>query len=261
MFVGDLSRVDTWAGILTTAAIAITGFRAGWDRVVLPAMLYATWGIGAFRAIDGSNDVSASFMAVLALALLVFADRRTRVGRICFVLSAIALGWAVAFKQFAVVLLPLVVRHLAVAGRDWRRYGLISVATIAVFVLPFLLWDPGALLSQQLATLTFHQEVWGANLPAVLQQYRDVTDLLPVFFFAEIAVTLVTLAVALRSRIATIGTATLAACGVILVALLLAKWTTQPYYAYLGGLVAMGVALVDRDAREIVATASVPQKT
>lgn len=258
VFVGDLSRVDTWAGILTTAAIAITGFRAGWDRVVLPAMLYATWGIGAFRAIDGSNDVSASFMAVLALALLVFADRRTRVGRICFVLSAIALGWAVAFKQFAVVLLPLVVRHLAVAGRDWRRYGLISVATIAVFVLPFLLWDPGALLSQQLATLTFHQEVWGANLPAVLQQYRDVTDLLPVFFFAEIAVTL---AVALRSRIATIGTATLAACGVILVALLLAKWTTQPYYAYLGGLVAMGVALVDRDAREIVATASVPQKT
>src|SRR5260221_4839274 len=55
LLVGDLSRVDTWAGIFTVAAICITGLRAGWDKVLLPAMLYATWGIGAFRAIDGSK--------------------------------------------------------------------------------------------------------------------------------------------------------------------------------------------------------------
>ncbi len=246
---GDLTRVDTWAGILTTAAIAAVGARAGWERVALPAMLYATWGIGAFRAIDGSNDVSAAFMAVLGLALLVFADRSTRFGRVCFILSAIALGWAVAFKQFAVVLLPLVLRHLAVAGRDWRRYGLISLVTIGVFVLPFLLWDPGAFLSQQMATITFHQEVWGANLPALLQRYVEVDGLLPAFFAAEILVTLAALAIGLRARIPTIGVATLAACGIILIALLLAKWTTQPYFAYLGGLASMGLALVDRDAR------------
>lgn len=261
VLVGDLSRVDTWAGIFLTAAIAITGLRAGWDKVALPAMLYATWGVGAFRAIDGSNDISASFMAALGLALLVFADRDTRLGRVCFVLSAITLGWAVAFKQFAVVLLPLVLRHLAVAGRDWRRYGLISLITISVFVLPFLIWDPGAFLSQQLATLTFHQEVWGANLPALLQQYRDVTDLVPLFFAAEIIVTLGALGLAVRSRIPTIGVATLAACGVVLIALLLAKWTTQPYYAYLGGLAAMGLALVDRDARTVATEAAGPQKT
>lgn len=260
LWIGDLTRVDTWAGILTTAAIAITGLRAGWDRVALPAMLYATWGIGAFRAIDGSNDVSAAFMAVLGLALLVFADRDTLLGQVCFVLSAIALGWAVAFKQFAVVLLPLVVRHLAVAGRDWRRYGLISLATIAVFVLPFLVWDPGAFVSQQVATVTFHTEVWGANLPALLQQYLDVTDLLPLFFAAEIIVTLGALGFAVRARISTIGVASLAGCGVILIALLLAKWTTQPYYAYLGGLAAMGLALVDRDARASATTTAHPQK-
>ena len=248
LVVGDLSRVDTWAGIFTVVAICVTGFRAGWDRVLLPAMLYATWGIGAFRAIDGSNDVSASFLVVLGLALLVFADRGTRVGRICFVLSAIALGWAVAFKQFAVVVLPLVIRHLAVAGRDWRRYGLISLATIAVFVLPFLIWDPRAFLSQQLETLTFHQEVWGANLPALIQQYWDITGLLPLFFALEVGLTLAVLVYALYARIPTIGIATLSGCGVILIALLLAKWTTQPYYAYLGGLAAMGLALVDRDA-------------
>lgn len=254
LLVGDLGRVDTWAGILTTAAIAMAGLRAGWDRVTLPAMLYATWGIGAFRAVDGSNDVSAAFMVVLGLVLLVFADRDTLVGRVCFVLSAIALGWAVAFKQFAVVLLPLVLRHLAVAGRDWRRYGLISLVTIAVFVLPFLLWDPAAFVSQQVATLTFHTEVWGANLPALLQQYHDVTDLLTGFFAAELIVTLGALALALRARIPTIGIAALAGCGVILIALLLARWTTQPYYAYLGGVAAMGLALVDRDARASATT-------
>lgn len=260
VFLGDLSRVDTWAGILLTAVIAITGLRAGWDRVALPAMLYATWGIGAFRAIDGSNDISASFLAVLGLALLVFADRDTRLGRVCFVLSAIALGWAVAFKQFAIVLLPLVVRHLAIAGRDWRRYTAVSTGTVAVFVVPFFLWDPAAFVSQQLATLTFHQEVWGANILALLQQYTDPADLLPLFFAAEILGVLLLVGLSLRSRIPTIGAATLLACAAILVALLLAKWTTQPYYAYLGGVAAMGLALVDRDARDNATTAASAQK-
>jgi hypothetical protein len=249
---GDLTRVDTVAGILTTAAIGIAGLRAGWERVALPAMLYATWGIGAFRAVDGSNDVSAAFMVVLGLAILVFADRDTRGGRLAFVLSAVAFGWAVAFKQFAIVILPLVLRHLAVAGRDWRRYGLISGGTVAVLVVPFLVWDAGAFLSQQLAVLTFHQDVWGANIAALLQQYIDLTPVLPFFFAAEIIGTIVALALFLRARLPTLGAATLAGCGVILVALLLARWTTQPYYAYLGGVAAMGLALFDRDARAVV---------
>lgn len=251
---GDLTRMDTVAGILTIVVIAIAGLRAGWDRVALPAMLYATWGIGAFRAVDGSNDVSAAFMVALALAILVFADRDTRAGRIAFVLSAIAFGWAVAFKQFAIVILPLVVRHLAVAGRDWRRYGLVSLATIAVFVLPFLVWDPGAFLSQQLATLTFHTEIWGANIPALLNERFDLTPWVGVFFAAELLLTVAALALLLRARLATIGIATFGGCAVILIALLLARWTTQPYYAYLGGVGSMALALVDRDARIMTKT-------
>ena len=246
---GDITRVDTVAGILTIVAISIVGLRVAWDHVALPVVLYATWGIGAFRAVDGSNDVSAAFMVVLALAILVFADPDTRVGRVAFVLSAIAFGWAVAFKQFAIVILPLVLRHLAVAGRDWRRFGIISLATIAVFVVPFLVWAPGAFLSQQLATVTFHTEVWGANLPALLQEYIDVTGWLPFFFAAEVLVTLGILGLFLRARPATLGIAAFAGCAVILAALLLARWTTQPYYAYLGGVAAMALALIDRDAR------------
>ncbi len=76
-----------------------------------------------------------------------------------------------------------------------------------------------------------------------------MTDWLPFFFAAEILVTLVTFALLLRARLPTIGAATFGGCAVILIALLLARWTTQPYYAYLGGVAAMALALVDRDAR------------
>jgi hypothetical protein len=252
LLTGDLTRVDTVSGILTIVAIAACGLRAGWDRVGLPAMLYATWGIGAFRAVDGSNDVSAAFMVVLGLALLAFADRDTRAGRIAFVLAAVALGWSVAFKQFAVVIVPLVIRHLAVAGRDWKRFTAVSAGTAAVLIVPFLLWAPGPFLSQQVATLTFHTEVWGANVLALLQQYTDVTGLLPVFFAAELLGSAGAFALALRTRVPSIGVAAFAGCGVVLIALLLAKWTTQPYYAYLGGVAAMALALVDRDARIVV---------
>jgi len=254
LLAGDITGVDKISGILTVVAIAFCGLRLGWDRVALPAMLYATWGIGSFRAIDGSNDVSAAFVVVLALAMLVFADRETRVGKVAFVVSAIAFGWAVAFKQFAVVILPLVLRHLAVTGRDWRRYGLISLAAIAAFIVPFLLWAPGAFLSQQAATLTFHTNVWGANLLAVLQEYTDVTGWIPFFVAAEIVVTLGLFALFLRARLATLGAATFAGCAVVLCALLFARWTTQPYYVYLGGVAAMALALVDRDAQAVPKT-------
>jgi len=38
---GDISRVDTWAGVVIVAAIAVAGLRIGFAAVALPAMLYA----------------------------------------------------------------------------------------------------------------------------------------------------------------------------------------------------------------------------
>ncbi|HET8568204.1 MAG TPA: hypothetical protein VFM93_04390, partial [Candidatus Limnocylindria bacterium] len=64
---GDITRVEIWTGIATTAAIALAGFAVGWARASLPAMLYATWGIAAFRTVDGGNDVAGAFLVVVAL--------------------------------------------------------------------------------------------------------------------------------------------------------------------------------------------------
>jgi hypothetical protein len=240
---GGIERVEAWSGILTAAAIALSGARAGFGVAALPAMLYATWGTAAFRTVDGGNDVSAALLVVVALVALAFRSRAA------FVVSALALGWALAFKAFALVVLPLLLRHLAVARAPWRAYAAISVGTAVAMTLPFLVRDPAAFVSQQLAALTFHDEVWGTNLLHALATWGvDVAPLVPAFFVLEIVLALAAIGVALYSRLATIGRAALAAALVIAVPLLLARWTTQSYYVYAATLALAGLALFDEPA-------------
>jgi len=249
---GDITRVDTWAGVLIVMAIATAGLRIGFDTVALPAMLYAAWGIAGYRAIDGSNDVSASALVVLAAVALVFATGEGPWPRRAFIASAALFGWAIAFKQFSLLVLPPIARHLAVSGANWRRYVLVALGVTAAFVLPFFLRDPGAFLGDQIEALTFHDEIWGANLLHTMQQFGDPTPLVPLFAAIEILGTLALVAlVARRWDAPTLGAAVLVGAGLVLVPLLFAKWTTQPYYAYVGGIVACGLALLTtRIARE-----------
>ena len=242
---GDITRVDTWAGIAVVAAIAVAGVRVGMANAALPAMLYASWGVAGYRAIDGQNDVSGSLLVVLALVALVFAEPPTgRWARGAFVLSAVFFGWAVAFKQFAVLVLPPVLRYLAVRGADWRRYAFIVEGVVAAFVLPFFVRDPGAFVDKQLAALTFHDEIWGANILNTLAQYGDATPLIALFAVMSLAGTLGLVVLVARWRILSLGAAALAGAGMIVLPLLLARWTTQPYYVYVGAIAACGVALL-----------------
>ena len=253
---GDITRVDTWAGVLIVTAIAVAGLRVGFESAALPAMLYAAWGIAGYRAIDGSNDVSASALVVFACVALVFATggdaarpggptRGARFARVAFIVSAVLFGWAIAFKQFSLLVFPLVVRHLAVSGANWRRYALIALGVAAAFVLPFFLRDPGAFVGSQVAALTFHDEIWGTNLLHTLKQLGDPQMLVPLFTVVEIFGTLGLVVLAVwRWRPASLGVAVLAGAGIVMVALLFAKWTTQPYYAYVGAIVACGLPLL-----------------
>jgi hypothetical protein len=242
---GDVTRVETWTGILTIAALVVAGARVGAGRGSLLAMLYAVWGIAAFRTTDGGNDVSAAFLVVVALVALAFASRAGMPGRVAFVLSAFALGWAVAFKQFAWLLWPLVVRHLATTGAPWRRYLAISGGVAAAMIVPFFLWSPRAFVSQQLAALTFHDEVWGANLLNTIAPLRPVADLIPLFVALELVATVAAIALALRAPIRTIGIAALTGAGILVVPLLLARWTTQSYFVYAATIAAAGIVLID----------------
>ena len=242
--VGDITRVDTWAGIAIVAAISVAGLRLGMANVALPAMLYASWGVAGYRAIDGQNDVSGSLLVVVALVALVFAERDAAWSRGAFVISAICFGWAIAFKQFAVLVLPPVLRYLTVRHADWRRYALLVGGVVAAFILPFFVRDPGAFLEKQIAAVAFHDEIWGANILNTLAQYGDPAPLVPLFLVSSLVVTLGLVVLAARWRIPTLGAAALAGAGIVMVPLLLARWTTQPYYVYVGAIAASGVALL-----------------
>lgn len=249
---GDLTRVDTWAGVLIVAAIAIAGFRIGFDAVALPSMLYAGWGIAGYRAIDGSNDVSASALVVFACVALAFATGDGPWARRAFVASAGLFGWAIAFKQFSLLVLPPVARHLATSGASWRRYTAVALSVATAFVLPFFLRDPGAFLQAQIQAITFHDEIWGTNLLNTLKQFGDPTALVPLFVALETVGTgVLVVLVVTRWDAPSLGAAVLVGAGLVLVPLLFAKWTTQPYYAYVGGIVACGLAFATtRIARE-----------
>jgi len=240
---GDVTRVDSWAGVAIVAAIALAGIRLGFENVALPAMLYAAWGTAGYRAIDGQNDVSASALVVFAAVALVFATGESRSSRVMLVVSAALFGWAMAFKQFSVLVFPPVLRWVAVSGGPWRRYAAVALGVAAAFVLPFLVADPGAFLGSQWAALTFHDEIWGTNLLATLRQYTDPAPFLPLFFAAELFGTLALVALVRWWRPPSLGAAVLAGAGIVMVPLLLAKWTTQPYFAYAGAIVACGIAL------------------
>jgi len=241
---GDITRVDTWAGIAIVAVIALAGLRMGMANVALPAMLYASWGVAGFRAIDGQNDVSGSLLVVLALVALVFAERDGGWSRGAVVLSAVCFGWAIAFKQFALLVLPPVLRYVAIRGGDWRRYALVVGGVVAAFILPFFVRDPGAFAEKQMAALTFHDEIWGANILNALAQYGDPTPLVALFLVLSLAGTFGLVVLVARWRIPTLGAAALAGAGIVMVPLLLARWTTQPYYVYVGAIAACGVALL-----------------
>ena len=85
----------------------------------------------------------------------------------------------------------------------------------------------------------------------VVEIAGDPTPLLPIFFALELLLTFAVLAVALRWSTPTLGAAALAASGAILVPLLLSRWTTQPYYVYVGAIVACGIGLLNARVRSV----------
>jgi len=237
----DITRVDLLASIAITACIVIAGLRVGFGRVAVPAMLYATWLYSSFHAGDGSNDTSAAFLVILAIVLLALHERRPN--RWLFILSAVAFGWAVAFKQFAVFVLVPTVRYLARSAR-WRPYLAIAGGTIAVFGLPFFVQDPGAFIGQQVAALTFHTQRDGINIASALVGLGMVLPA-TVFTALELAAAAGLLLWTGIRPLRSLGHVALVGSLGISAVILLAWWTSQDYWLYVGSIGLLGVALFD----------------
>ena len=241
LWFGDISRVDIAASVAITACIVLAGLRVGYDRVVLPAMVYATWLFSSFHAADGSNDTSAALLVVVAITLLALNERWP--SRWLLLASAVSFGWAIAFKQFAIFLLVPAVRYVAGRG-SWRLYLAVAGGTLAAFVLPFFVRDPLAFVGQQVAALTFHTEHSGVNIAGGLAG-MGIHPPGTVFTALELFAAVVLLALGAIVPTGSLGRATLMGAGAVAVVILLAPWTSQGYWLYVGSVGLLGIALLD----------------
>ena len=117
-------------------------------------------------AVLGDNDLPV--VALLLAALLAAHQRR-------FLLMGLLLGCAIATKQHALLAVPLIVVWAAVRGADaWTiaRAALAGLAGVAVFLLPFVMWDAAAFIRDTVVFLvgsgTEAYPINGFGLSAIL---------------------------------------------------------------------------------------------
>lgn len=250
----NIFRVDMLTGILNLGLLASLSPLIGDGLAALALSPLAAAVDVIFHSTDGSNDTAASFLAVAGVVALAwsFATRGRLARRALWFTSAVAFGWVVAFKEYSLPIAVFVA--LFVWRSDARRARLwiaVEIATAALFVLPFLAWNPIGLASNVGGELLAHQNIWGRNL------WHDVISLQP----GEVAIaplipaiTLCALAgatVALwRRRMPNLGAAFLAGCALVALVFVLARWTTSTYYIFLTPLVMAGVTLTLASERE-----------
>ncbi len=149
--------------------------------------------------------------------------------------SAVAFGWVIAFKEYALPIAVFVALFLWRAdARRARGWIVAACVTVAAFVLPFLAWNPVAFVQNVGGALIVHQEIWGRNL------WHDVLILQPGEIAIAPLIPLVTLlafagaAVAFWRRPApTLGAAFLQGCALVGLIFILARWTSSVYYIFL----------------------------
>ncbi|MGI8550144.1 MAG: hypothetical protein ACR2PL_04985 [Dehalococcoidia bacterium] len=246
-FFGQLVEVDRWAGIGIVILLASLALFVGPARAAFATALYATFGLAAFRSLDGSNDTSFAFLLLLAIVLLAFSERSEKGSRALFYASAIIFALALLFKQFASLIYPFVVLYLWRRGAAWYRYAAVSLGVVALICLPFFLGAPSDFLNSMITALGYHENIWGLNLWSGLKPYAPdfIDGLRPMLSLITLFAIVGTAALLVRWHAPNLGGALLQGLMLLFVALYLARWSTSPYYTSAGAILAAAIALFD----------------
>jgi hypothetical protein len=243
----NVFRVDMFAGILGLGLIAALAPLVGEGLAALAIGTLAVAEGVIFHSTDGSNDTAASFLVLVGVVALAWSlATRGRSAQILWWTSAVAFGWVIAFKEYALPIAVFVALYLWRAdARRARGWIVVATATLAAFVLPFLAWNPVAFVSNVGGALLVHENIWGRNLwhddlgylPAATTALAPEIPVITLLAFAGAAVAF------WRRPAANLGAAFLQGCALVAIVFVLARWTTSTYYVFLAPLAMAGVAL------------------
>ena len=135
-------------------------------RLALGALLVCN-PIAVRSAWFGQNDAPSLLLLVLAFALV----SRRRYGW-----AAASLAGAVLLKQFALVALPFLVLMMLRERAGLRRPALVFGGVIGVFVLPFLIADPGAFWDDTVRYGAGTYKIVGYGLSAIMIRLGILED-------------------------------------------------------------------------------------
>jgi hypothetical protein len=243
----NVFRVDMLAGIAGLSLIACLAPLVGSGLAALAIGTVAAAVDVIFHATDGSNDTAASFLVLAGIVALAWSLASAgNTARTLWWTSAIAFGWVVAFKEYALPIAVFVALFLwrtdARRGRAWIAA---AAATTVAFVLPFFVWNPAAFVSNVVGALFVHHNIWGRNLwHDAVNFVPGAGDALAPFVPAFMLLAFAGAGIALwRRPAANLGAAFLQGCALVAILFVFARWTTSVYYIFLTPLAMAGVAL------------------
>jgi hypothetical protein len=263
LIAGNLHDHDRWWSVGALLGIASLGAACGAGRTALATALLAVSSTNVLIGVDGSNDTGLLFLLIAAVVALAYA-MRAEVGTrnwpvlVLYVASGAFFGWAIAFKAMAWVVFPFVLRVVPVPRR--ALYIGVALGVAAVFCLPFFIAAPLDFFASIGAGFDSHGNVWGFNVWAALAASHPamlnalVRYSLPVAIFA----TLFTALSLWARKPGTLGEALLQSCTVLAAMLLFARWTSLAYYAFLIGVLALGIGTYGVRGRSLTHTPHVP---
>ena len=166
LFGGNIFRVDLACGILVLGIVAAFVPFCGIGLAALAVSAIGWTNEMNFHLTDGSNDNAAAFLVLTGFAALVWSGATPgRPGKALWWISAVAFGWALAFKEYSAPIAFFVGIYLwrtdPLRARGWIA-GVLGTA--AVFVVPFLIWNPIAFIENVGGALITHHTIWGRNV-------------------------------------------------------------------------------------------------
>lgn len=250
---------------IVSAGIVLAGlwWAVRLTRSDLPVALMGLYAAAAPLAVlstDNSNDTSAGALIFMAGFALLLARRRSTAGALAA--AGVFMGWAAAFKLYALVYWPIFLAFVAGGGRcglpeaifrgrrvpAWWVYVAASLEFAGFLSLPFFVWSPaGFVRGMVIGPVNPHHGIGGWNIWAYLDSlgWKLWMAAGSSLYAVNFGLTLAVIGAAIWSRVRQPSQALL--CGVVawFVLMFTAKWTT---YAYFAGVapVAMLIPLADR---------------